>query len=70
MTFEREFKILKIVLVCIVIGVIIAMLFSTMNSHGLIIDELITGTITITDLMFVTVFIFGMVGVMVGVLSS
>ena len=38
----------------------------TMNSKGVLIDEMVTGSITINDIMFIVVFFFLLVGIIMG----
>lgn len=55
------------VLSCTFIGVGIAGLFGLWNTQGIIIDDYITATLTITDLQTGVIFIWALVGVILGV---
>ena len=59
-----------VMVVSAIMGVISAMIVNTMYVRGQIIDELITGTITISDLMFVVFFAWLLMGIIIGVLKS
>jgi len=61
---------LLIILTCTIIGIVMAMITQTMYNEGIFIDELITGTITITDLMFAIVFLWVIAGVILGASQS
>ena len=45
-------------------------LFGYWNANGILIDEYIAGSITITDLQTIVVFIWAIVGVILGVSKS
>jgi hypothetical protein len=49
------------------IGVGLAGLLGYWNAQGILVDEYITATLTITDLQTIVVFLFGIVGAMIGV---
>ena len=66
---RKEFQTMLIVIVCAILGVVSAMIVNTMYVRGQIIDEFITGTITIDDLMFVVFFAWLVVGIIIGVLK-
>jgi len=51
------------------IGVVISAMFEHWNTNGILIDEFISGTIVITDLMIFTITPFIMLGVIIGVLK-
>ena len=55
------------VLSCLFIGIGMAGLFGYWNVNGILIDEYIAGTITITDLQTIVVFLWAIVGVILGV---
>ena len=65
-TMRSDFPMLLTVLICGVIGIILAMVFRTMNASGILIDELLTGGTTIAELMTITVTAFTFIGVIVG----
>lgn len=48
-----------------VIGIIMAMILKTLYDDGIIIDEAIAGTITITDLMTIVVVIWLIGGILI-----
>jgi hypothetical protein len=52
------------------IGVGFAGLFGYWNAQGIIVDEYITGTITITDLQTAVVFVWAIIGAIMGVVSK
>ena len=56
-----------IVFCFIMAGVIMAAILETLYTNGIMIDEFITGTITISDLMAMTIIIWLLVGVIVAV---
>jgi len=61
---------MEAVLTCIMIGVGFAGLLGYWNAQGILVDEYIAGSITITDLQTVVVFLFGIVGAVIGVLRK
>ena len=50
------------------LGIIIAAVIYTMNANGILLDEFITGTISVTDVMTVTVIVFSICGVIIAAL--
>jgi len=54
---------------CGFVGVIFAAILKILNDQGTMIDEFITGTITITDLMAIVIIIFLLVGVIIAVVK-
>ena len=54
---------------CGMIGVILSMITYEMNTRGLLIDEYITGTILITDVMAVIIIMFLLIGVLIAMLK-
>lgn len=54
---------------CGMLGIIQAMILFEMNTRGILIDEFITGSITITDLMVGVVIIWLLIGVIIGARS-
>ena len=65
---RREFTITLTVLVCAILGIVNAMIIKQLYMRGIIIDEMITGTITISDLMFFVFFIWVLIGILLGAL--
>lgn len=59
-----------IVMFCGFAGIIVAFIEKVLYDNGTIIDEFITGTITITDLMALTIIIWILVGIIIGVAKS
>ena len=55
------------VLTCTMIGIGFAGLFGYWNAHGILIDEYIAGSITITDLQTIVVFLWSILGLILGV---
>lgn len=55
------------ILVCSFIGVFLAQIYKYLCDNGILIDDFITGTSTITDVMTVVIIIWVMIGVIVGV---
>jgi len=49
------------------IGIGMAGLFGYWNTHGILIDEYIAGSITITDLQTIVIFLWSILGVILGV---
>ena len=48
-----------------ILGVIFSMILKTLYDDGIVVDEMITGTITISDLMMMVVVLFFVVGVII-----
>lgn len=63
----RDYDAGLIVMVMGALGVIMAYIFYTMNENGVIIDEMITGSVTISDVMAATIIFFILVGLILGV---
>ena len=53
-----------------VIGIVMAMILKTLYDDGIIIDEAISGTITITDLMAVVVVIWLVGGIFIAAIKK
>ena len=70
MVSASDFDTLVIVLVFGVIGVIVAMLARTMYVREVILDEFITGSITITDFMAGVIILFLVIGVVVAAVKK
>ena len=60
-------RFMNTVLSCLFIGIGMAGLFGYWNANGILIDEYIAGSITITDLQTIVVFLWAIVGVILGV---
>ena len=70
MVSASDFDTLVIVLVFGVIGVIVAMLCRTLYVREIILDEFITGTITITEFMTGVIILFLVIGVVVAAVKK
>jgi len=51
-------------------GIIIAFIEYALYTNGILIDEYVTGTITIGDVMAVTIIMFALIGVVIAVAKS
>lgn len=49
------------------LGIMIAYIIDTLNSRGILVDEIVSGSITVTDLMIVVILVFMLAGVLMGV---
>jgi hypothetical protein len=58
------------VLVCTMIGIGFAGLLGYMNTNGILVDEYITATLTITDLQTTVILIWSIVGAIWGVIRK
>jgi hypothetical protein len=63
-------RFIEIILTCLMIGIGFAGLFGYWNAQGIIVDEYITGSITITDLQTGVVFIWVIIGAILGVVTK
>jgi len=70
MVSTSDFDTLVIVLVCGVIGIVNAMIFNTLNDRGVIINELLVGTISITDLMIIVILVWLMLGIIIAAVKN
>lgn len=70
MVSYNDFESLVIVLVFGVFGIVIAMIVNTLNTRGIIIDEFLTGSVTITDLIVGIIILFLVIGVIVAVVKK
>jgi hypothetical protein len=61
-------KFVTTVLVCAMIGVGFAGLLGYMNTSGILVDEYLTATLTITDLQTTVILIWSIVGAIWGML--
>lgn len=60
-------RLMNSVLSCTMIGIGMAGLFGYWNANGILIDEYIAGSITITDLQTIVIFLWAILGVILGV---
>lgn len=63
-------KFIETVLVCILIGVGFSGLFGYWNTQGILIDEIVTATLTITDIQTGVLFLFAFLGVILGIVRK
>lgn len=70
MVSTDDFDTLLIVLLFGVLGIVIAMIFNAMNTAGVVVDEFVTGSVSITDLMAGTIVFFLIIGVVVAALKK
>ena len=61
----KDFETLIIIVVFAVIGIIMSMFLKTLYDRGIIIDEFVSETITITEIMAIVIILFLVVGVIV-----
>lgn len=59
-------RFMETVLTCVMIGVGFAGLFGYWNAQGIIVNEYVAGTISITDLQTGTIFIWAIIGAIIG----
>ena len=52
------------------VGILLAAIENILYTSGTLLDEFVTGSIAITDIMAVTIIMFMIVGVMLAVLTS
>lgn len=64
---DRELKTGLVVLLCIFAGILVAGIEYELNSQGILINEFITGTISITDLMAITIVVWILIGGIIAV---
>lgn len=69
---KKELNMMLVIVVCAIIGLVCAVLVYTMYTNGIIIDELVTesSTISINDLTFIVFFGWTFIGIVIGVLKS
>jgi len=70
MVSSRDFDTMVIVLVFLVLGLVTSMILWTLNDRGVLIDELVSGSISITDLQIVVIILWGMVGIIVAAVKK
>jgi H+/Cl- antiporter ClcA len=67
---RKEYEMMSIIIVCAILGVIMAGITNILYTNGTFIDEVITNTVTIEDIMFLEIFLFILVGVIIGVMKK
>jgi hypothetical protein len=67
---KKEFNLMMIIIVCAIMGLTTAVIVYTLYTNGTIIDEMITSSVTIDDLMFIIFFAWLIIGVIVGAFKS
>lgn len=70
MVSYKDFEALVIVLIFGVLGVICAMIIYELDARGILIDEFITSSITVTDLQAFVIIVWLIVGVLVAAIKS
>ena len=58
-----------IVFICGCIGIALALILYILNAQGIVVDEYISGSITIENLMAVTILIWTMIGVVLSAIT-
>ena len=66
---RKETRVMFIIFTCAMLGIANVMIISTLNTRGQIIDEFITGTITITDLLLIVFLVWLLIGIIIAVLD-
>ena len=66
----REMRMVLTVAGCGFIGIIIAAIFKVLHDKGTVIDEFITGSITLPELMALVIILFLLVGVILGAITK
>lgn len=66
---DKDIRSAIIVVGCGLVGIIFAVIEKTLYDKGVLIDEFITGSITLPDLMAFTIIFWLIVGVVLGVIS-
>jgi hypothetical protein len=69
---RKEFNMMLIVVVCAILGIVCAVIVYQLYTNGILIDEIIeeSSTISIDDLMFIVFFAWLFVGIVIGVFKS
>ena len=62
---RREYNASLVVLACGVMGVIVAMILKNLYEKGIVVQELLAGTLTIDQLMFASVLSWLLIGVVI-----
>lgn len=65
-----DFDALVIILVCGVIGIANAMIFDTLNTRGIGVDQIVTANFTITSLMSIVIVLWLFIGVIVAAVKT
>jgi len=63
---NRDYQAGLIVMICGILGVIVAYILYELDARGILVDELTTGTITAADVMAVTIIVFLLAGLVMG----
>lgn len=64
---KKSFNMMLIIIVCAIIGVALAQIISLMYSDGILIDEILSNsTISLSDLQFIVVLLWLMIGIILG----
>lgn len=63
-------RFIESVLICFFIGLGFAGLFGYWNTQGILIDEYIAGSVSITDLQTIVIFLWMVVGAIIGLFRS
>jgi len=58
-----------IIFICGMMGIVLAFILYLLHINGIVIDEYVTGSITIENIMAITIIVWAMVGVMVAVIK-
>lgn len=64
-----DFRAMMIVFITGCLGVIVAFIEYTMDNRGILLDEVVTGTVTISNLMAGTIILFLLIGAIAASLS-
>lgn len=69
---KREMFMMLIIFTCAIIGIVCAVLTYQLYTNGILIDEIIeeSSTISINDLCFIIFFAWTFVGIVIGVLKN
>lgn len=67
---NRDFRMVALIVGCGLVGVLFAAIEQIMYEQGVIVDEFISGSIALPDLMAITIIIFLLVGVILAAVKS
>lgn len=69
---RKELNMMLIIVVCAIIGLVCAIITYQLYTNGILVDEIVTesSTISIDDLTFIIFFGWTFVGIVIGVLKS
>lgn len=67
---RKEFNMMLTVVVCAILGIICVALVNVLYTQGIIIDEMIGGTLSIADLGFIIFFLWLLIGIIIGVMKD